>query len=350
MATSLDQARRTVDTYSTLLAGITGSLLRLLLALWKSYPADEWGNLDYRRAWAAESAVQADVALAQARRVARAYMLTRLAAADALPDVLPDVLESYERGGVPIVEVYERPARERHYLERVERKTPAEADAAFVERLTHIVETDVRLTVRDETQKILEASPKVIGYRRIIHPELSESGTCGLCIVAADRLYSTGELEPIHDNCKCTVLEVTATSDPGLSLNREDLDAIYEAAGTTYAEQLKQIRIKTVQHGELGPMLLRSNGKWVDPATVNRRAKRKDARATPYKRQDAASTQTNWRAMKATSERSIRYLQNAKSRGTDLIDFGSGPKRVQDIDKAIQYHRDLIARAERHAA
>lgn len=357
MAATLDQTRRLVDHYASEQAKLTAQILRILLALWFRIPA--WGEPDFVKAWTARSAVDVDIALAQARRLARAYALTTLDLADARPDRLPEVVESYERGGSPIVEVYRRPARERAYVERTALENgespevaAKQAQDAFEARLQTIVADDVMLTARDEFQKVLEAAPeKVIGYRRIIHPELSASGTCGLCIVASDRLYSVKELMEIHDNCKCTIAEVTAESDPGLSLNREDLDAIYEAAGSTGAEKLKQLRIKTVEHGELGPMLLRSGGKWVDPATVNRRAKRDAAKATPYKRQDAQSTQTNWRAMKATSERSIRYLQNAKSRGTDMVDLGTGrPQRVKDIDAAIQYHRDLIARAERHAA
>lgn len=93
-------------------------------------------------------------------------------------------------------------------------------------------------------------------YRRVIHPELSRSGTCGLCAVAASNVYGTDDLLPMHDNCVCTVAPITADSDPGLDLNRRDLDAIYrKAGGTTSAAGLKSVRITTVTHGELGPIL-----------------------------------------------------------------------------------------------
>lgn len=348
----LQQTTRLVDTYATEQAKLTAQLIRLLLALWSGFPY--WGNRDMVRAWVAETAAAVDVNLAQSRRLARSYTLTALDMADARTDRLPEIVDSYERGGVALVEVYARPARERNWVERTT-DDPVEAvekaQKAFETRLTTLVNDDVALTSRDETQKVLAASPKVTGYRRIIHPERSQTGTCGLCVVAATRLYSVAELMEIHDNCKCTVLPVTADNDPGLTLNQDDLNAIYNAAGSTYGEQLKNLRIKTVEHGELGPMLLRSNGKWVDPAEVNRRAERKAARATPYKRQTFQSTQTNWKAMKATSERSIRYLLNAKSRGTNMVDLGTGTTvHVKDLDAAIQYHRDLIARAARHAA
>jgi hypothetical protein len=355
MPTTLDQTRLLVESYAAQQARLTAALLRILLLLWGRIPS--WNDPDMLDAWAARSAVEVDVALAQARRLTRAFTLTHMRLNDAAPDLLPDPIDSYERGGAAIVEVYKRPWRERAYVERTTREEGGTPQAvsekgkkAFEERLATIVRDDVMLTARDEAQKVYEASPKVIGYRRVIHPELSESGTCGLCVVASTRLYSTSELMEIHDNCKCTVAEVTSVFDPGLTLNREDLDAIYNAAGSNYAEQLKQLRVRTVEHGELGPMLLRSGSKWVDPATVNRRAKREAARATPYQRQTPQSTQTNWRAMKATSQKAIRYLENARSRGTNVVDMGYGPREIRDLEVAIQYHRDLIARAERHAA
>lgn len=353
---TLERTQRLVETYAAEQARLTAALIRLLLALWLGFPY--WGNRDMERAWVARSVVEVDVTLAQVRRLARAYMLTYLELIDARPESLPETVDTYERGGTPLTEVYHRPARLRDYVERIERgqgATPDEATekaiAEFEERLRTIIDEDVMLTARDEQEKVARASSKVIGYRRILHPEFSQTGPCGLCVVAADRLYNVGTLPPMHPNCKCTVSPVTKTQDFGLRLNRDDLDRIYAAAGGTDRRKLTQLRIKEVTHGELGPMLLRSGGKWVDPAEVNRRAIRKAARATPYARQTRETTRAHWRAMKETSERSIRYLEAAKASGTNMVDLGTGrPVRVNDLDAAIQYHRDLIARAMRHAA
>ena len=73
---------------------------------------------------------------------------------------------------------------------------------------------------------------------------------------------------------------------------------------------------------------------------------------TPFARQSRAADQRMWKSQRDTSERAIRYLLNAKSRGADYVDIaGHGePVAYEDIDAAIQYHRDLIARAQRHAA
>lgn len=38
-------------------------------------------------------------------------------------------------------------------------------------------------------------------FRRIIHPELSKTGTCGLCVVAATNTFTRDDLMPLHHNC-----------------------------------------------------------------------------------------------------------------------------------------------------
>lgn len=93
-----------------------------------------------------------------------------------------------------------------------------------------------------EAEAMAEASETIIGYRRIIHPELAKGGTCGLCVAAATRIYTRANLKPLHDNCGCEVLPVTEANDPGADLNASDLAAVYEAGGTTDGRTLKQAR------------------------------------------------------------------------------------------------------------
>ncbi len=68
----------------------------------------------------------------------------------------------------------------------------------------------------------------VVGARRVIHPEASAGGTCGLCVAAATRKYKTSQLQPIHDRCKCTVLPIIKVGrneiDPGNDVNYSDID------------------------------------------------------------------------------------------------------------------------------
>lgn len=92
---------------------------------------------------------------------------------------------------------------------------------------------------------------KITGYRRVIHPEMSRSGACGLCIAAADRIYHVAELLPIHTHCKCTIAAVTTEFDPADELNAADLSQLYTHAGGTSAAHLKRTRYQVDHHGEL---------------------------------------------------------------------------------------------------
>lgn len=137
-----------------------------------------------------------------------------------------------------------------------------------VVRVAAVAHTDVTLAVREQVRRSLNPSqiPGITGYRRILRPELSETGPCGLCVVAADRVYHIGDLKEIHDECRCEVLPIIGAMDPGLDLNRSDLDAIYAAAGGTggdlikdgkrHSLALKNIRVAMAEHGELGPVLV----------------------------------------------------------------------------------------------
>lgn len=350
-----------VETYATQHANLVEALLRALFGIW--LPFAWWGRPDMVNAAAAASAVQVDIATRKARRMSRTFMLRQLELMDAAPDVLPPIEDTYERGGTPIVEVYKRPARQLEHKLREDRKlrekdtgepgewpehVSAEEWKTFTDRLTSLVEDDLAATARDEAQKVMWSTPDVIGYRRVIHPEFSKTGTCGLCVVASSRFYTKSELMPLHDRCKCTISPLTKTQDLGLRLNRDDLDRIYEAAGSKYAEDLKKITVQVREHGELGPILTSKGDHFRDVTQVNRDSKRQ--KFTPYKRMTPESKDKMWSAMRDTSERSIRILETAKRDGTNLVDMvGTGRVvAVKDIDKAIEWHRSLIARAESH--
>lgn len=69
--------------------------------------------------------------------------------------------------------------------------------------------------------------------------------------------YSANNL--IVSNCRCSVAVVTEDADPGLTLNEQDLDRIYRAAGGNTAEKLKTIRVEFAEHGELGPVIVNAD-------------------------------------------------------------------------------------------
>lgn len=163
--------------------------------------------------------------------------------------------------GVPDEEVYERPLKSlRFFLYKGD--SDEEASSKALLRLDKIVDADLQLAERFTSQKILSSVSTIIGYRRVLRPELSKTGSCGLCIAASDRIYKTQELLPIHHECKCKIMEVTKDFDPGRFLNANDLQALYDAAGGTQRAELKKFKAKVVQHGELGPILVNESHNW----------------------------------------------------------------------------------------
>lgn len=121
-------------------------------------------------------------------------------------------------------------------------------------------------------------------------------------MVAADRWYSTADLLPLHANCHCGVAPAGSDYDPGFQLNQKDLKRLYAEAGGTTASALKQVKVKTITHGELGPVLLAEDAKDT-PSPVPSKAS--DAWHTP----DRKSTLAQCRRME---NRAIEFNRRYK--------------------------------------
>jgi hypothetical protein len=158
------------------------------------------------------------------------------------------------RGVEPQVE-WRRPAEQFRYAVS-QGASEADAQQAAVMRATTLVTDDITFAMRRAVTERLSVSTAVIGYRRVIHPEESAGGTCGLCAVASDRRYHAEDLLPVHARCACTVLPITRAHDPGSALNDADFKRLYGEAGSTGADDLKKIKYKIVEHSELGPQLV----------------------------------------------------------------------------------------------
>lgn len=169
------------------------------------------------------------------------------------PDTTQEIPD-YPRYGVTPEEVWRRPIKAYTWA-RHEGESDEVARSMALERVESLAEEEVTLARRDESARIFGATKSITGYRRVIHPELSSSGTCGLCLVASDRVYYKRDLMPIHKHCKCEVLPIVGDDDPGSSLNQDDLQKIYDAAGGTDRVNLKAVRVKSFVSGELGPVL-----------------------------------------------------------------------------------------------
>lgn len=142
-----------------------------------------------------------------------------------------------------------------------------QAVAKAVERATAQAEMDTALTVREQSRKFMVVR-SVDGWRRIIHPELSRGGSCGLCVAASDRTYKRGDLLALHERCNCATLPIINGVDPGKSLNESDIAALYKTAGSTGAADLKKVRYVVHEHGELGPVLRNRSDDFRSPDDV----------------------------------------------------------------------------------
>lgn len=312
--------------------GILLQVLKALLGLWGGFKG--WDDPDLVSAQAARSATLVDVALSKTRTLSRSYAETVTRDLNVYDKkAFPPQVDLYPRSDTSMLDVYARPAEQ--YLWAISQgKTDAEAMKIALKRVEVLAAADLAAAERDELQMIWNLTPDIVGHRRIIHPELSASGTCGLCIVAATRFYSTDELLPLHNNCKCTSLPVVAGNDPGLRLNEADLKEIYAAAGSTAAEDLKNTRVTVKENGELGPILVREGAKFRDVTEVNKTGSGKTY--TPYERPTKENQRATW---EATIDRATETIANLKvQRDAGVAATGKG------YAAAIKHHSDLIDR------
>lgn len=179
---------------------------------------------------------------------------------------VPNVKAKPVRNGVDPVIVHSRPA----FTFKETFALTGDDELAFqraVDRGIRLLEDDLMLAARQAQQDAM-AELKIDQYRRVLRPELSDSGPCGLCVVASDQIYSREHLMPIHGRCKCETMPIIGDEDPGHEINREDLDRIYAAAGSTAAADLKRTRVQVSQHGELGAVLHTRGHQFTGPADL----------------------------------------------------------------------------------
>lgn len=294
-------------------AAVTERALAILTGLWATLtePKDP-AQVQAFTARAATVLRSAELATGQ---VTETFLRKVLAALGVpVPSRTLVILPTSMRLGVPVEEVLARPAATVRYLRSLD--TPPEvAAAAGQARLAAIAQTNLELALREATVHVLRSTPAVRGYRRILRPELSEGGACGLCIVAADRIYGREELMPIHAKCKCSVLPVTRTSDPGLKLNNDDLAELYADADGNTREKLKRTRYRIEQHGELGPVLVRQGHGF---RTAGQAADELKARRIRRKTERADELAASFRQQLSVFERTIPDLERRQRAGEDV--------------------------------
>ncbi|SHX31868.1 Uncharacterised protein [Mycobacteroides abscessus subsp. bolletii] len=231
-------------------------------------------------------------------------------------------------------EIFTRPAVGFRWIES---EGGAREDAARESglRIDTLVEDNLMLAQRlAQAEMIAQAvdldnlgKSKIIGTRRIIHPELSSTGTCGLCIAASDRIYRVTELLPVHDKCKCTYGVVTEDFDPADQLNSMDLSQLYDDAGGTSAAHLKRTRYRVDHHGELGPVLV-----------PKKAYKPRDAK----KRAAAQANSSGANGPETKAQVAQRLLPGLEHSLADLTANGAA-----ENSPAVIYHRTQIAKLQR---
>lgn len=162
------------------------------------------------------------------------------------------VVPDYGRAAEPF-QVYSRPVHEYRDAITIRGLDEAAALAEAEYRAEVLSLTDALLARRDAGAAAMEDAG-VSHYRRVIRPELSATGTCGLCIAAATRIYSIEELLPIHSRCKCVTMPILGGVDPG-DINATDLERLYESIPATRRQELARFRYQVTDSGELGPVL-----------------------------------------------------------------------------------------------
>ena len=302
-----------------------------LLARWRPIdPYDPTAVEDFAVAAAATSQAAQD----RSRILMEAFLRTVFTVLDQPISPAPIVRTGVPaRAGVEPAQVYLRPAETVRYQRSLD--VPAETAAERgARRLEQLVDMDIAVAARDGASEVLDAVGEVVtGYRRVIRPELSKGGSCGLCIVAADRVYRRGDLLPIHDGCHCVVLPITRSEDPGERLNRDDLRALYAAAGGTGRDQLKRIQLKVVEHGELGAILTNAGHEFRDERAVAgaARAGGKRTVAKPIDPVQSASRGRQLDAQIAALEKTFAGLQKRRAAG-------------ESVSKPYAYQESQLAR------
>lgn len=324
----LNNLRRLLEAQAAGYSLVVALLIRQLINLWQGF--DKWYDGDLVRSHAARSATIVESAQSTIQFQTLTYMkfvyqqyddlqFPSEADIDAIDaDVLARVVSPLEE--------WDRPAEQFRYAKSIG-KTDEEALQIALDRVQQLGDLDAELAMRQQANKIFRATPQVTGFRRVLHPELAQSGqSCGLCIAASTRVYSKKELLPIHDHCHCGVLPIVAGEDPAHTFNLDDLQQLYKLAGGTSAQALSRVRYKLNDHGELGPYL-------VEDGAPNRSAGRSLGAPKSFNRLDSVAAQI------ASLNDSLPRLIARRQAG-------------EDVSQAINWQQDRlrILEAEQSAA
>lgn len=262
-AATLAQIDATVDQYATAVAVLELDTQQSAQSIWSSF--SQWYTAGAVASAASETAALSTASQQTTVGMTQEYLRQILEIMGLrLPTgrvTIPEI-----RNGADLREVYRRVAA-KYVREFALSGDPTVGEDAATLRLNSLISDDLMLTRRQASQTAM-AEAGLKRFRRVLRPELSKSGPCGLCVVASNRIYVVTKLMPIHDDDKCAFLPIDGDNDPGRELNEADLKKIYAAAGGTSGAALKRVRVRVDEHGELGPVLTDAKHKFRGPSDL----------------------------------------------------------------------------------
>ncbi|MWK39580.1 hypothetical protein GEV43_40000 [Actinomadura sp. J1-007] len=263
------EQRAIIGAYAQTTGQMRASLLAVLLTLWRGLGS--WRDGDqagFLRA-AVPQALGAQRQMASLTDAYLAALLADMRGGPPRPTGAPAPTGAQLRGVDPEV-LYARPFRTL-YAGLGDDKPFEQAMADAERRLLHVAATDLQLAKTHTARQVLDADPRVTGYRRVLVGSVS----CGLCVVASTQRYRKENLLPIHPGCDCAVAPIVGDTDPGQVINEPLLEDVHDAIATTFgkadrggrAPDYRQFLV-THEHGEIGPVLARTRDRFTGPGDL----------------------------------------------------------------------------------
>lgn len=180
---------------------------------------------------------------------------------------------AYPRGVDPN-SVYRRPAVTA-YTALSEGRPLGEAVLLGESRLRSLIAMDMQLARTHQANVRLRGDYRVRGYRRTLSP----GENCALCAIASTQRYTREDLMPIHSGCRCEVVPIVGTHDPGQIINPERYDEVmrqldeqdvdYSRLKDTRFDEAGRLDTVMVRvHGEHGPVLSWRDQNFTGPSDI----------------------------------------------------------------------------------
>lgn len=252
-------ADRAVTAYAAAVNAVHDTLEQWLHDLWYGLPA-------YHDVQAAEFVAQAvpviQAAQTQAGSLTSAMvgLVGTTVTGHPVDIAVPPIVDV--RQGISPEEVYRRPFKVTWTVLGKDGATLTQAVDEGWMRLRGLAEDDVEMTVGQTAEQIgrMSKSPRIRWWARVV----ADSKACDRCYEAAGTRYRTKNLLPRHKNCRCKVVPVFSTKDPGPRVGtRYDINGNEvprpESLGPSKGARKRpegDPNYAIVQHPELGAILV----------------------------------------------------------------------------------------------